>query len=38
MSNAANAFKLEARPAESRDVMAIARLAGELAILRQRSR
>jgi len=30
MSNAANAFKLEARPAESRDVTAIARLAGEL--------
>ncbi len=30
MSNAANTFKLEARAAESRDVMAIARLAGEL--------
>ena len=30
MSNAANAFKLEVRPAESRDVTAIARLAGEL--------
>ena len=30
MSNATNAFKLEARPAESRDVTAIARLAGEL--------
>src|SRR5258705_13959629 len=30
MSNAANAFKLEVRPAESRDVTAVARLAGEL--------
>jgi ribosomal protein S18 acetylase RimI-like enzyme len=30
MSNAAKAFKLEVRPAESRDVTAIARLAGEL--------
>ena len=30
MSNAAKAFKLEARAAESRDVTAIARLAGEL--------
>ena len=30
MSNAANAFKLEVRPAESRDVTVIARLAGEL--------
>jgi len=30
MSNAANPFKLEMRPAKSRDVPAIARLAGEL--------
>ena len=30
MSNAANPFKLEVRPAKSRDVPAIARLAGEL--------
>jgi len=30
MTNAANAFKLEVRPAEPHDVTAIARLAGEL--------